>query len=312
MISVKSGGFTLLFEVNNDCGEAFLTGYEGSDATLFVPMSINDGSRDFNVTVVERKAFLGCKGLREVTLPETVRMLSDWCFAQCIHLNSISFSLNRAHVEVAKNAFEGCEKIESINLGNGDSDLSKLLAAVVGKLPAAYLLSDADVGSIEWYKRWDLSLKAFLDRDDYEGYSDRALCGEEDISYDGIGSIDGEMPGESAAYLKEVGKNKSGLAYLRLLNPRYLDEATKNMYETYIKEHAKGSGNQASWLYVREDGRENTEFLKLYIDIVKPDASMLDDMLLDLGDEMAQAKAYIIKIAKKDNKTDDFFGALTL
>ena len=40
MINVKAGGFTLLFETKEN--EAFLAGYEGLDAKLEIPASIEE------------------------------------------------------------------------------------------------------------------------------------------------------------------------------------------------------------------------------------------------------------------------------
>lgn len=312
MIRYKSGGFTLLFEVNNDDNTAVLTGYEGADSRLSVPGKVTEGDKDYPVTVISKKAFLGCNGLREVTLPKEITRIDDWGFAQCIHLNRLSINDADNVPDFGKSVFEGCLRLDEIAVNSEEGALPKLLAAVVNKLPSPFLLRDKDLGHKAWYERWDLGLRAYLAQDDIEGYSDRALCGEEDISYDGIGSVDGELLGEDVSYLKEVSKGKCKLVLLRLMYDKYLSEDTRNYLEKYVTDHSKSHGNEAAWYAIIEDYKDDIEYLKLYMEIVKPDAVTVDSMIMDMGNDLAQAKAYLIREQKAENKTDAFFDALSL
>lgn len=310
MIKTTVGGFTLIFETKDD--EAVLTGYEGLDAKLEVPALVEENGKKYYVTSIDKKAFLGCKGLRKAYLPNSVKNIGDWAFSLCVHLTKFKVRGDKSQIEFGKNVFEGCERLKSIKLNDNAGKTAYLLAALVNKLPAPLLLRDNDLGSKAWYERFDISLKAFLAQEDIEGYSDRALCGEEDISYDGIGSVDGELLGESKEYLKEVGKNKSDLCFLRLINDENLDKETGETLENYIKAHAFKTENKAAWFLLKEDYPDNIEYLKLYIDITAPNKEETDALLLDMGDSMAEAKAYLIERAGGDKKTDEFFDDLLL
>lgn len=309
MISVSCGGFNLLCQLNDEEKTATITGFEGIAAKLAVPDSIYDGDICYRVVNIGRKAFLGCKGLKEAILPEALEVLDDWAFSQCIHLNRVELGNSATF---GKNVFEGCSRLEGIYIKGAGEDTAKLLAAAVYRLPAAYLLGDTDKGSAEWFKRYDLCLKAFLNRDDYEGYSDRALCGEEDISYDNIGSVDGELLGESAAYLREVGKNKAGLALLRLKYSQGAEEGYLEEYRNYVNQHSFGQNKPSAWNAIKEDFKNDMEYFKLYLDITNPSAELIGRMLEDMGSDMAQAKAFLIKRTEGEQKTDAFFGALLL
>lgn len=310
MISVSCGGFTLLCELNEDGESVVVTGFEGLNAKLEIPGSIEAEGRILSVSAIGRKAFLGCKGLKEVKLSQQVESIDDWGFSQCIHLVRVEASCE--NISFGKNVFEGCNRLETIEINGCGEDTGRLLAAAVCRLPAAYLLTDKDKGSEEWFKRYDLSLKAFLDRDDFEGYSDRALCGEEDISYDGIGSVDGELLGESESYLREVGKNKAGLVLQRLKHCRAAEKETIDRLESYVNQHAFGTRNPSAWNAIKEDYKNDTEYLKLYLDVTNPTAETIGLMLENMGSDMAQAKAFLIKRTEGDHKTDAFFCALLL
>jgi len=310
MINVKAGGFTLLFETKDE--EASLTGYEGLDAKLEIPASIEENGKKYYVTSIDKKAFLGCKGLRKAYLPNSVKTIGDWAFSLCVHLTKFRVRGDKSSIDFGKNVFEGCERLKSIKLSDNAGKTQYLLAALVNKLPAPLLLRDSDLGSKAWYERFDISLKAFLSQEDIEGYSDRALCGEEDISYDGIGSVDGELLGESKEYLKEVGKAKYELCFLRLKNSDHLSSDSKATLEKYILDHSFNTENKAAWFLLKEDYPEDLDYLKLYIDITNPSNEETDALLKDMGDKMAQAKAYLIERSSSQNKTDDFFDGLLL
>jgi len=310
MISVSLGGFALLCEINEDGQSVTVTGFEGLNAKLEVPDSVEAEGKRFLVKSIGRKAFLGCKGLKEVKLSNQVENIDDWGFSQCIHLVRVEALGEK--LSFGKNVFEGCNRLEAIEINGGGEDTARLLAAAVCRLPAAYLLTDNDKGSDEWFKRFDLCLKAFLDRDDFEGYSDRALCGEEDISYDGIGSVDGELLGESESYLREVGKNKAGLVLLRLKYCKAAEEDTIERLKSYVNQHAFGTKNPSAWNAIKEDYKNDTEYLKLYLDVTNPTAETIGLMLENMGSDMAQAKAFLIKRTEGDRKSDAFFGALLL
>lgn len=311
MGSINVGGFTLEYEKNNEV--VTITGCRGADSRLKVPETVVEGECSFLVNAIGKKAFLGLKGLREIQVPKSVSEIGDWAFSQCIHLSKICIPGDPSKILFGRAVFEGCERLEQVYMGdNSEEGTASLLAAVVWRLPAQYLQRDPDIGSAQWYKRWDLALMGFLHQEDIEGYSNAALCGEEDISYDGIGSVDGELLGENAAYLRGVSKNKCYLCLLRLKNDEYLSENDRADLEGYIKARSIGHKNEASWLVLKEDFKDNLDYFKLYLDIVKPDTKGFDAMLSDLKEDMAEVRAFLIKSGTKEKKEDAFFAGLML
>lgn len=306
MMEYVAGSIKLLYETEND--EVTITGFEGSDSKLDVPDEI-DGKL---VTCIAKKTFLGLRGLRKISLSKNLKRVDDWAFSQCIHLTNVEFR-GSFPTQIGRCIFEGSERIENIRVtALNDEDVDFLLAAVVKRLPGQYLMDGAEIGNPSWYSKWDLALTSFIFQSDFEGYSDRALCGEEDISYDGIGSVDGELLGESAAYVKEVGKNKSYLCLLRLRHDNYLNDSNREKLVDYVLKHAKGASNEAAWLTLKEDLKSDTEYFKLYMDIVNPDMETFNSMIADMGEELATAKAYLISLRPGKSKEDAFFDDLCL
>lgn len=286
--------------------EAYITGAAEYAVNIVIPESI-DG---YPVKGIERKAFLGTKGLRSVIIPGCVDEIGDWAFAQCIHLREVTI-LGSTSERLGRGVFEGDVRLERISYGGHSSeDSAVILATVIRRLSAEYLLRDTEIGSEGWYTKWDLALSGFLAQDDMEGYSDKALCGEEDISYDGIGSVDGELLGENYSFVVEKNKNKCYLCLIRLMHDEFLSDKNRSVFSAYLKNHEKGKGNESAWLTVKEDFRDNLEILKLFIEVTAPDGDTITKMIEDAGN-LAEIKAYLINL-RNENKTDSFFDDLEL
>ncbi len=283
-------------------GEATVTGIDAPGSSIIVPGEL-DG---YSVTAIDKKAFLGIKGLRTVEISDKVTQIGDWAFAQCIHLKSISWGKGTS---LGKGVLEGCERLESVNFG--DSQSSVLAAMTVHRLSSEYLLRDSELGEENWYTKWDLALANLLSQDDMEGYSDKALCGEEDISYDGVGSVDGELPGENVTYIIEQNKNKCYLCLIRLMNDMFLSETSRKRFADYLKKHEKGAGNEAAWMTIKEDFKDSLDYLKLFIEITVPSSQTISAMIEDAGN-LAEIKAYLINLTGAGNSVDDYFDELEL
>lgn len=309
MESVKVGGFTLLYEVNN--GEASIMGIEGSDSHLSIPNKVSVTEREVPVTSISKKAIMGVNGLRHIMIPETVREIGDWAFAHCIHL--VSLTILNKEVSFGRGMLEGCIRLNSVSIGyEGEDDLSILLASALNKMPAGYLISSGEMGSESWFRNYDSSLVQYLRESDYAGSDEAALCGEEDISYDDIRSVDGELLGVDASYILGVRKNKNFLCMMRLMHKQFLLPDMEEFLLSYVKSHTIKNANNAAWIAIKDDLYADDAYLKLYLDITKPDSIEIDMMLNDLGNNHPEMKAMLLKYGGGDNRVDDFFDGMLL
>ncbi len=335
MMKMQLGESVLLAEIEDN--RITVTGYEGAGVELDIPETFEVGGKNLPVTKIGGKAFFN-SSFKEIALPGTLEEIGDWAFSKCIHLRRLTIkkrtdmgqelsgkselthivkNLDKPDIHAVSTRFgrgilEGASAIEEICIGYEEpDDLSYLLAAVVSKLPAQFLLRTGDLGSEEWYDSFDLSLDSFLKESDMGGYSERVLCGEEDISYDGIGSVDGELLGETEAYVRDKRKQKAGLCMLRLLHDTGLSGEYREIFRDYIKEHALGKPDESAWLMLKDSFGNNLSLVELYCEIVKPDRVTVGKMLSGLGKSNPETKSFLIEY-KPPEEGDDFFADLLL
>ena len=272
---------------------------------------IKDGVLDLEnetITIIEDKAFLSARPLRSVILPSSVEHIGDWAFSKCTNLLSVKFAGPHRPGLFGRNVFAGCEKLGRIEFSGSDPVTSKLLALCTNRLAYDHLLRSDDVGLESWYAKWDISLESVLRSDDAQARMSAALCGEEDISYDGIGSVDGEMPGETGDFVQKEEFRKCSLCYIRLSNDRYLREGTRKAIEDHIRSNRLGAGNGSAFYSVFEEGDDVLAYLRIYLDTVKPDARELKEMIAAVPTKDVYARSYLIN----ESGPDDPFGKLML
>ena len=273
-----------------------VNGYEVRDGILDLSQS--------DITGLENKAFLSTKSVREVWLPSGLEYIGDWAFAKCTNLRKVKFADDFRPGLFGKEVFRGCDTLESIEFSGMDSGTAALLALCTNKLAYDHLLRSDDIGQKSWYEKWDISLAAKLKSDDAEAKMSAALCGEEDISYDGIGSVDGEMPGETEDFVKKEEYKKCSLCYIRLSNDKYLSDNMRKTVCEHIIANRFGEGSGYSFFAIFEECSGNLDFLRLYLDIVKPGKQTIKDMINAISSKDVYAKSFLM------GQSSDSYGAL--
>ena len=250
--------------------------------------------RDSGITVLENKAFLSGKLIREVYLPSGVTHIGNWAFAKCSNLRRVTFADDFRPGIFGKEVFGGCDELRSIEFADSDPETSTLLAMCTNKLAYDHLLRSDDVGLKSWFEKWDISLVSKLKSDDAEARMSAALCGEEDISYDGIGSVDGEMPGETEDYVRREEFAKCELCYIRLTNDRFLGKRIRQAIEDFLTENRFGFRSGAAFYSVFDAGEKALAYLQTYLDVIKPDAGTLKEMIDAVPKKDVYARSFLI------------------
>lgn len=284
-----------------------ITGYEGNKIELVIPTDI-DG---LPVIAIEKKAFFNVSGLYRIYLPHTLESIGDWAFAHCRDLEEIY--LSRKEYVLGKSLFMECAALKRICLtekekGNaGEDDVCRgfgsLLASTCGVLDAPYLFQTTKVDDAEWLALWDARMLTILHGDDMEGYTKLLLCGEEDY---------GSRENNLEYFLEEKRKRKVRVAFLRLLYDKGLEEANRKELTGYLISHTKGCESEETWLVLKEEHGEDMEYISLFADLGCLTTDNFDDMLLDLGAEHPQMKAFLMKYKEEHLEKSDFFGKLSL
>ncbi|MCR5831939.1 MAG: leucine-rich repeat domain-containing protein [Lachnospiraceae bacterium] len=261
---------------------------------------IVDGVLDLGKTglsVIEDKAFWSEKTVRYVIVPDTIEHIGDWAFAKCANLLSVKFLGPHRPGLFGKDVFKGCERLKEISFSDHDEVTASYMALCADQLPYDHLLRGDDAGKKSWYAKWDICLVETLKSDDEKVRVNAALCGEEDISYDGIGSVDGEMPGETGDFVQKEEFRKCSLGYFRLSHDRFLEDTTRAVITDHIRNNMFGCGSGSSFYSIFEEQEETISYLRIYLDITKPDRNTLLAMAESVKAKDVFAASYLIKEA---------------
>ena len=283
----------IYYEINNE--EASIV---DADKNITDVIICEGALNNICITNIKKKAFLGCKQLRSVTLPETVRSVGDWAFAHCDALTD--FNLASDTCVFGQGVFKNDASLTSFSIEGRSRDAARLLAKAVTVMEAEYLLDTEAVGSSAWIEKWDRKLENILNTADDDGYHLYVLCGEEDLHFD------------YDEYLEYNKRKKSGLCMLRLLYDEELAGAFRERLSAYVREHAVGMASEAAWNYVVSEHGDDIEYYELLLQLGGIDEGNLERALGALSDRHAEAKAFLINAFHAGDKTGDFFDSLLL
>ncbi|MBO5209551.1 MAG: leucine-rich repeat domain-containing protein [Lachnospiraceae bacterium] len=298
----------LQFEIRGE--DVIVTGYRGKDISVTVPTEVENKA----VTIIGKKAFLGCKDLQELILPETIKEIQEWAFACCSHLEKIT--LPRKKIIIGQGILKDCHKLQQICLTNGvaqtdirenlkkndsEQDVSFLLAATMNKLDAFYLFDLLTAGTKDWMEQWDARMLFLMEQEDMEGYSKMLLCGEEDY---------GSKENNLDYYTEQRRRAKVRLAMLRLFHDTGLTQENRKKLLEYIQSHKKGETSEETWKVVLEEHGDEKEYYQFLIDTDCITQENFDAMLEDMGDYHTEMKAFLMNYQSTNLEKDDIFASL--
>ncbi len=264
-------------------------------------MEIPERIEGLPVRAIARKAFLSRKNLRRVNVPAGVAEVGDWAFAHCDSLHTVRFAGRGPALRFGKSVFLECKSLRYLYVRDGLESTAALLAAAVTTAGAAYLLDADEAGSGEWLQKWDARMLGVLHTADNEGYSRQVLCGEEDY-----GSTD------LAAYESGQRKTKVRLLLLRLLYPVGLSGECRRELESYLRSHTKGCEHEETWRVVLAEHGEDRAFYELFAELGCVKEDNFEGLLLDVGEEYPELKAYLMRYKEEKLGYHDFFAGLEL
>lgn len=284
-----------------------ITGWQGRSWMAQVPEQIENRP----VTVIDRKAFLSRKNLREIQLPVSLHSIGDWAFAYCDNLERITLPVGCTHI--GKALFLDCGHLDCVAgiCHGGDAEgqvreawtpeTGRLLAAGLIQMEAYYLLEPSAVGSSDWLRKWDARLEAVMGAEDQEGYSKQVLCGEEDY-----GSTD------LNAFLRAKRQKKVRLAMLRLHCGEGLSDRLREDLEGYLKAHTKGCESEESWQVVLAEGEVRPEYVQLFLELGCVTRENIEAMIRQMREDQPQLRAAFLRYRQERLGQGNFFAGLSL
>ena len=98
-------------------GNASLASQSSSLKEANIPSEITYCGNTYSVTGIYYAAFENCTSLESVTIPDSVKSISDYAFRGCTSLESVT--IPNSVTSIDKYAFSGCSSLTSVNIGNG-------------------------------------------------------------------------------------------------------------------------------------------------------------------------------------------------
>ena len=289
---------SLQFEIVS--GTVAVTGYSGRDAVLVIPETVEGCP----VVWIGKKAFLSCKTLREIKLPESLAGIGDWAFSYCTGLEVITLPYRR--LEIGQGAFKECmalTQIRDCRGGEKNEDVSFLLAATVGMLDAFYLFDPENAGTENWLAGFDARVATQMALADNDGFSKMLLCGEEDC-----GSRDTDV----GYYMEQKRRGKVRLVMLRLFHDYGLKESLQKELVHYFLDHVKGCESEETWQVILEEHGDERRYYELLTDLGGVNKENFQGMMEDMGERHAEMKAYLMRYHDGLRKKEDAFAQFEL
>ena len=101
----------LSFSINPDGKSVTLSGLINRNATkVVIPSTVNN----YPVTGIGYKAFSGCSGLKNVTIPDSVTEISSYAFNDCTGLKSVT--IPNSVTSIGNLAFCGCSGLKNVTI----------------------------------------------------------------------------------------------------------------------------------------------------------------------------------------------------
>lgn len=272
-----------------------ITRYRGIATAVHIPETIEEQP----VVAIERKAFLSCKTIREIILPQTIEEIGDWAFAHAEQLRTINIP-NHALTR-GKELFLGCIRLREIVVNACEElqelGLGRMMSIAVTALHDYFLFDPVDFGSDAWVERWDSKLLDLIQLDDLDGFEELWTCGEED--YEG-------KDYDIKSYPVEKRKMKLRIVYFRLLHPYKILPQMEEALKTYLKTAPE------SWEIIQEEHKNDLEYYKLFANAGCITEENFDRLLADLVNNSAEIKAYMLKYKDEHFEKKDAFSEFAL
>lgn len=255
----------------------WITGYEGAGKTLCIPGQIEG----YDVTKVERKAFLSNRSLIRVSVPDTVDEIGHWAFAGCKELEEIDIS--GKELSFGSGVFRKCIKLERISFPHTLHGCARLLAASAVDLEADYLLSPAQAGSREWYGWLDGRILDIIRESEETALKELVYCAEEDMLAKQEACLDGQV------------KKKTRIALLRLLYKENLSRDMADRLITFLQRSVHQGRCPAVWETLKGGCEERFAWCDILLDAGIINEENLDSVRQSFGVEEVELKACLLQ-----------------
>ena len=293
------------YKRENEC--YFLEKYTGMESTVIVPAY----KEQLKVTAIAPKAFLSCKSVSEIVLPETITKIGDWAFAHMKNLKKLT--LPAKSLQFGKNVFLDCEQLTQIFPFPDNSNkegIPYFLASAVTFLNNISLccpeLAGSETKCISWLADYDDILLQFMNSPDETGF-EPVFFGWFDVD---------DVDVQKQRFIIKRQHEKTLLAFQRLLYPEDLSADTRNVLCHYLTSHMPGGSLATEHIIpfsmLCEEYRNDIRYIKLIADMKYITHETFPLLMDGLHGAPAEVMAFLLRYQQTELSTSDFFAGLSL
>lgn len=281
--------------------------YTGREAFVFLENPIGEP-----ITHIAPKAFLSCKGVQCLHLPDSVEHIGDWAFAHMQQLTDLY--LPTRPITFGKQVFLDCENLKRIHLTpdtSGNEGLALMLGAVVTILQDASLLHPELAGNKDTHDKWladfDMAATSFMESSDEQGF--------EPVFYGWFNDEDADST-QLPKYLHKRRAQKLELAYLRLRYPLHLQPSLKALLQDYLTDHLP-DGKHAqehtiTWELLPQYCKDELVYVQILEDAGALTATNIPALLEHLHQASPEIIAYLLRLQGNLQQKSNFFDNFSL
>lgn len=289
---------------NNSC---FVESYDGNEMKVSVPAFANS----FPVTKIGAKAFLSCKSITHLALPETIQEIGDWGFAHMKNLKSLTLPAHS--ILLGKHVFLDCISLTEIKIEPDCSmnpGLPHFLASAVTLLNEPSLCCPERAGSKSlhagWMADYDAALLQFLSAPDTIGFEPVFL---------GWFSVE-DLDSQTQKFAKQRQREKTSLIFQRLLYPAYLEDSTRRILYDYLASHmpegALAQEHTVPFSMLCNEFRDDIRYLKIIADTGYITAQTLPFLQEGLQNAAPEMIGFLLRYQHEFVGCEDFFKGLEI
>lgn len=289
-----------------------LESINGLDLNEKIVVVENSGSDPF--TEVSEKAFLSCKNIQELTLPETIVSVGKWAFAHMRELRSLT--IPASEIALAKDAFLDCPKLTEIHINKDNScneGLPLFFATLVGTLKAysGVDVTDSSFNTLftpnlaagtdthyEWMQLYDKVLTDFVNKSDSDGFTLELL---------GWFNVESEES-QRDKYEHQRRIDKITLSFMRLKYDLHLNDTNREILHSYLRECMNSNSRNEIWEILTSDLGKDIDNIK----ILSSSGDLSDNnriklvKLLNENNGNPEVISYLLSLNKADTSANIF------
>ena len=88
---------------------------------ITIPETVEKDGYTYSVTMIPKAAFIGCKKLTSITIPDGVTSIGGWAFNRCLHLKNVNIPNKLTTIDSV--VFCCCWELEEITIPNSVTEI---------------------------------------------------------------------------------------------------------------------------------------------------------------------------------------------